>query len=118
MGTDESYSESTSQQGDGDYRNADDGIEDSESLLQRVREEQCRFNAAIDSLHVAVTEYSHIVAHVRELRVQRTEERSRRAQVELERPSESHEQVDYSDSRVEEYSTSETYHDRERGLSL
>ncbi|WP_228045491.1 MULTISPECIES: hypothetical protein [unclassified Tolypothrix] len=118
MGTDESYSESTPQQSDGNYRNADDGIEDSESLIERVREEQCRFDAAINSLHNAVTEYSHIVAHIRELRVQRAKERSLRTQVELERPSESHEQVDYGYSGVEEYSASETYHDRERGLSL
>ncbi|WP_242058036.1 MULTISPECIES: hypothetical protein [Nostoc] len=117
MGANESDSESTSQQGYGDYRDVDGTVEDSESLLARVRAEQRRFDAAINSLHDAIAEYSRIVAHNRELRVQRAEERSRRAQVELERPSESHEQVDYDHSGVEEYSDSETYHDRKRGLS-
>ena len=76
MGANEFNSESTPQQSDGDNRDADGGIEESESLLERVREEQRRFEARINSLADAVKEYAQVISDIRELRVQRAKERS------------------------------------------
>lgn len=118
MGTNEFNSESTPQQSDGDNRDADGGIEESESLLKRVREEQRRFDAAINSLDDAVKEYAQVNSNIRELRVQRAKERDNRIKAELESTVESHAEVDYGYSGVEEQPSPRTHHHRERGLSL
>lgn len=118
MGANESNSESTPQQSDGNYRDADGGIEESESLLQRVREEQRRFDAAISSLDNAVKEYAQVNSNIRELRIKRAEERDKRIKAELESTVEPHEELDYGYSGVEEYPSPQTHHHRERGLSL
>ncbi len=105
-------------QSDGDNRDADDRIEESESLLERVRAEQRRFDKAIDSLADTVKEYAKINSDIRELRIQRAKERNLTVKVELERPVDSHSELDYGDSEVEEQPSSRTHHHRERGLSL
>ena len=118
MGANEFNSESTPQQSNGDNRDADGGIEESESLLERVREEQRRFDAAINSLDDAVKEYAQVISDIRELRVQRAKERDNRIKAELESTVESHEELDYGYSGVEEQPSPRTHHHRERGLSL
>ncbi len=118
MGANESNSESTSQQSNGDNRDADGRTEESESLLERVRAEQRRFDAAIDSLADTVKEYAKINSDIRELRIQRVKDRNLTVKVELERPVDSHEELDYGYSGVEEQPSSQTHHHRERGLSL
>lgn len=118
MGANEFNSESASEQGDGDYRDADRRTEESESLLERVREEQRRFSAAINSLNGAVTEYAQVLNHIRELRVERAKERSVRLEETSERTSKSHQQDDHSHPRVKKHSSPETHHDREGGFSL
>lgn len=118
MGANESNSESTPKQSDGNYRDANGRTEESESLLERVREEQRRFEARINSLTESVTEYKQILNDIRELRVQRAKERSIAVKVELERPVDSHAEVDYGYSGVEEHPSPQTHHHRERGLSL
>ena len=117
MGANESNSESTPQQSDGNYRDANGRTEESESLLERVREEQRRFEARINSLTESVTEYKQILNDIRELRVQRAKERDNRIKAELESTVESHEELDYGYSRVEEQPSPRTHHHRERGLS-
>lgn len=118
MGANESNSESTPKQSDGNYRDADDRIEESESLLERVRAEQREFSARINSLTSSVTEYKQILIDIRELRVQRAEKRSIAAKTERESTVESYSEIDYGYSGVEEYPSPETHHHRERGLSL
>ena len=118
MGANEFNSESTPQQSDSDNRDADGGIEESESILLRVREEQRRFDAAIDSLTDAVFEYAQVISDIRELRVKRAEKRSIAAKTERESTVESHAEVDYGYSGVEEHPSPQTHHHRERGLSL
>ncbi|MEA5507740.1 hypothetical protein VB735_32560 [Halotia wernerae UHCC 0503] len=117
MGANESNSESTPEQSDGNYRDADGGIEESEYILERVREEQRRFETRINSLAESITEYKQILNDIRELRAKRAEERSIAVKVQLERPVNSHEELDYGYSGVEE-EPPETHHDRKRGLSL
>lgn len=117
MGANESNSESTSQQSDGNYRDADGRTEESESLLERVRAEQREFEARINSLTESVTEYKQILIDIRELRIQRAEKRNLTVKVELERPVDSHEELDYGYSGVEEQPSAQTHHHRERGLS-
>ncbi len=117
MGTDESYSESTPEQSDGDNRDADGRTEESESLLERVRAEQRRFEARINSLADAVAEYAQVLGDIRELRVKRAEERSIAVKTEREPTVESHAEIDYGYSGVEEQ-PDETHHHRSRGLSL
>ncbi|WP_265277075.1 hypothetical protein [Nostoc sp. KVJ3] len=102
MGANEFNSESTPQQSDGDNRDADDRIEESESLLERVRAEQREFSARINSLTNAVKEYAQVLSDIRELRVQRAKERDNRIKAELESTVESHEELDYGYSGVEE----------------
>ena len=118
MGTNEFNSESTPQQSNGDNRDADGGIEESESLLERVREEQREFETRINSLADAVKEYAQVINDIRELRVQRAKERDNRIKAELESTVESHEELNYGYSGVEEYPSPQTHHHRERGLSL
>lgn len=118
MGTNEFNSESTPQQSDGNYRDADGGTEESESLLERVRAEQREFETRINSLTDAVKEYAKINSDIRELRIQRASLRDNRIKAELESTVESHEELDYGDSGVEEYPSPQTHHHRERGLSL
>ncbi len=118
MVKDEFNSESTSQPSDSDNRDADKGIEESESLIERVREEQRRFETRINSLADAVKEYAQVNSDIRELRVQRAEKRSIAAKTERESTVESHEKLDYGYSGVEEQPSPQTHHHRERGLSL
>ncbi len=117
MVTDEFNSESTAQPSDSDNRDPDEGIEESESLISRVREEQRRFETRINSLTDAVKEYAKINSDIRELRIQRAEKRDNRIKAELEPTVESHAEVDYGYSGVEEHSSPQTHHHRERGLS-
>ena len=117
MGTNESNSESTPQQSDGNNRDADDRIEESESLLSRVRAEQREFETRINSLTDAAKEYAQVKSDIRELRVQRAEKRDNRIKAELESTVESHAEVDYGYSGVEEQPSPRTHHHRERGLS-
>ncbi len=117
MGANESNSESTPKQSDGDNRDADRGIEESESLLSRVRAEQREFETRINSLTDAVKEYAQVKSDIRELRIQRAEKRNLTVKVELERPVDSHEELDYGYSGVEEQPSPGTHHHRERGLS-
>ncbi len=117
MGANEFNSESTPQQSDGDNRDADDRIEESESLLERVRAEQREFEARINSLTESVTEYKQILIDIRELRIQRAKDRNITVKVELERSVDSHEELDYGYSGVEEQPSPQTHHHRERGLS-
>ena len=116
MGANESNSEPTSQQSDGDNRDADHRIEESGDLLARVRSEQREFEARINSLTRAVTEYAQILADIRELRIQRTQERSIVVEAELERPHNSHREVDYGYPGVAEQ-PHQNVHTRKRGLS-
>jgi hypothetical protein len=118
MGANESNSESTPQQSDGNYRDADGGIEESESLIERVRAEQREFETRINSLTDAVKEYAQVISDIRELRIKRAEERSIAVETERESTVESHTEVDYGYSGVEEYPSPQTHHHRERGLSL
>ncbi|WP_180267794.1 hypothetical protein [Nostoc linckia] len=118
MGANEFNSESTPQQSDGDNRDADDRIEESESLLERVRAEQREFETRINSLTDAVKEYAQVLIDIRELRVQRAKERDNRIKAWLENNSSSHREVERDDPRVEKHSSPETHHHRERGLSL
>lgn len=118
MGANEFNSESTPQQSNGDNRDADGGIEESESLIERVREEQRRFDAAINSLDDAVKEYAQVNSNIRELRVQRAKDRSIAVEGELGQVVDSHAELNYSDSGVEEQPSPQTHHHRERGLSL
>jgi len=117
MGANEFNSESTPQQSDGDNRDADGGVEESESLLERVRAEQREFETRINSLTDAVKEYAQVLNDIRELRVQRAEKRSIAAKTERESTLESHAEVDYGDSGVEEQPSPQTHHHRKRGLS-
>ncbi|MBD6619702.1 hypothetical protein FNW02_28765 [Komarekiella sp. 'clone 1'] len=116
MGANEFSSESTPHQSDGDNRDPDKRIEESESLLERVRAEQRRFDAAIDSLTDTVKGYAKVNSDIRELRIQRAEKRSIAVEAELERTVDSHEAIDYGDSGVEE-EPPESYHHRKRGFS-
>ncbi|MBG1265333.1 hypothetical protein F8S12_02310 [Nostoc sp. WHI] len=118
MGANEFNSESTPEQSDGDNRDADGGIEESESLLERFRAEQREFETRINSLTDAVKEYAQVLIDIRELRVQRAKDRNITVKVELERPVDSHEKLDYGYSGVEEQPSPQTHHHRERGLSL
>ena len=118
MVTDEFNSESTAHPSDSNNRDPDEGIEESESLIERVREEQRRFETRINSLTDAVKEYAQVKSDIRELRVQRAEKRSIAAKTERESTVESHTEVDYGYSGVEEYPSPQTHHHRERGLSL
>lgn len=118
MVTDESSSESTPHQSGSDNRDADKRIEESESLIERVRAEQREFKTRINSLTDAVKEYAQVKSDIRELRVQRAEKRDNRIKAELESTVESHEELDYGYSRVEEQPSPRTHHHRERGLSL
>ena len=117
MVKDEFNSESTPQPSDSDNRDPDEGIEESESLIERVREEQRRFETRINSLADTVKEYAQVISDIRELRVQRAEKRSIAVKTERESTVESHEELDYGDSGVEEYPSPQTHHHRERGLS-
>ncbi len=117
MGANEFNSESTPQQSDGDNRDANGRTEESESLLERVRAEQREFEARINSLTDAVKEYAKINSDIRELRVQRAEKRSIAVEAELGLTVESHAEVDYGYSGVEEQPSPRTHHHRERGLS-
>lgn len=118
MGTNEFNSESTPQQSDGNYRDADGRTEESDSLLERVRAEQRRFETRINSLTDAVKEYAQVNSDIRELRIQRAKDRNLTVKVELERPVDSHEELDYGYSGVEEQPSPQSHHHRERGLSL
>ncbi len=118
MVTDEFNSESTAHPSDSDNRDPDEGIEESESLIERVREEQRRFETRINSLTDAIKEYAQVKSDIRELRIQRAKERDNRIKAELESTVESHEELDYGYSGVEEYPSPQTHHHRERGLSL
>ena len=117
MGANEFNSESTPQQSDGDNRDADGGIEESESLLSRVRAEQREFETRINSLTESVTEYKQILIDIRELRIQRAKKRSIAVEAELGLTVDSHEELDYGYSGVEEQPSPQTHHHRERGLS-
>lgn len=118
MGANEFNPESTPKQSDGNYRDADGRTEESESLLERVRAEQRQFEARINSLTESVTEYKQILIDIRELRIQRAKDRNRKVKVELERPVDSYQELDYGYSGVEEQPSPQTHHHRERGLSL
>lgn len=117
MVTDEFNSESTAQPSDSDNRDPDEGTEESESLLERVRAEQREFETRINSLTDAVKEYAQVISDIRELRVQRAEKRDNRIKAWLENSSSSHREVERDDPRVEKHSSPETHHDRKRGLS-
>ena len=117
MGANEFNSESTPQQSDGDNRDADDRIEESESLLELVRAEQREISARINSLTDAVKEYAQVISDIRELRVQRAKKRSIAVEAELGLTVDSHEELDYGYSGVEEQPSPQTHHHRERGLS-
>ena len=96
MGANEFNSESTPQQSNGDNRDADGGIEESESFLERVRAEQRRFDKAIDSLADTVKEYAKINSDIRELRVQRAKDRSIAVEGELGQVVDSHAELNYT----------------------
>lgn len=117
MGANEFNSESTPQQSDGDNRDANGRTEESESLLSRVRAEQREFETRINSLTDAVKEYAKINSDIRELRIQRAEKRSIAVEAELGLTVDSHEELNYGYSGVEEYPSPQTHHHRERGLS-
>ncbi len=117
MVTDEFNSESTAQPSDSDNRDPDEGIEESESLISRVREEQREFETRINSLTDAVKEYAQVLSDIRELRVQRAKKRSIAVEAELGLTVDSHEELDYGYSGVEEQPSPQTHHHRERGLS-
>ncbi len=116
MGANEFNSESAFEQGDGDYRIVDERTEESGKLLERVREEQCRLSAAINSLTGAVAEYAQVLNHIREVRVKRVKERGIVVKAELEQSDKPNRKVDSNDSRVEEYDPPKQ--DRDRGFSL
>ncbi|MTJ48178.1 hypothetical protein FJR05_09945 [Dolichospermum sp. UHCC 0259] len=117
MGANEFNPESTPESSYGDYRVVDEGIEESGSLLARVRAEQCRFEAGINSLAVAVSEYALLLADVRKFRVERVKERDIRFEGKVDGIGQSYEEVDYGYSGVREVST-QNQNNREGGFSL